>query len=583
MIPAALIGMLAVNRLGAIHSVVFGGFAPTALAQRIDACKPALILTASCSIPLIEEAISLSLHKPDRVLVWQREHLQWKFESWWRNILPWLAQWLLYGSEKQTVTVQSSWQELVAEAKARKIKADCVPVKSEEAVYIMHTSGTTGVPKGVRRDAGGHLVGLAFTMSYIFGIQGPGVGDVVFTTSDIGWVVGHSYILYGPLLTGATTVLYEGKPMGTPDAFVFWRIVEEYRVSVMFTAPTALRSIRIDDPSNDHFSRIGVCGGLRSLRALFLAGERSEPSLVSVYQELLEIYGAKDAQVVDNWWSTEIRSPITARALAAHEGLKVWNNSIRPGPALLPLKPGSPGKPVPGHQVRVVDDEGQDVQPGVLGHLVLGFPLAPTALRTLWEDDDRFYKSYFQRFGWRFFDTVDYGWMDGDGYVYVMSRSDDVLNVSAHRLSSGGIEQAILTHPLVAECCITGIPDDTKGELPFAFITLTIADDCRSEPKDAWIEEEIRRLVRTQVRAFASLGGMILGNGIIPKTRSGKMLRRVLRELFKNGVSGEYTREVSVPSTIEDGAVVEAARGKVEDYFKRSKGKHKSIKETLGL
>lgn len=441
MIPAALIGMLAVNRLGAIHSVVFGGFAPNALAQRIDACKPVVLLTASCGIvgnrppiayqPLVEEAVDLSFHKPERIVIWQREQLRWGIKSRWNVLLWWLQRLVLGG--KTTRANQSSWQEFVDSAKARGIKADCVPVKSDDSVYIMHTSGTTGVPKGVRRDAGGHAVGLHLTINYIFNIHGP--GDVSFTASDIGWVVGHSYILYAPLLTGASTVLYEGKPVGTPDASAFWRVVEEYKVNTMFTAPTALRAIKNDDPNNDFFSRIGERGGLRSLKALFLAGERSEPTLVSMYQELLDKYGAPSSHVIDNWWSTEVGSPITARALTPHAGLDrktSVRNHVPPR-----IKPGSAGKPMPGFDIRVVDEQGREVERGSMGNLVLGLPLAPTAFRMLWENEERFYKSYLKRFEGKFLDTGDAGWIDEEGYVHVMSRNDDVLNVSAYRLSSG--------------------------------------------------------------------------------------------------------------------------------------------------
>lgn len=441
MIPAALIGMLAVNRLGAIHSVVFGGFAPNALAQRIDACKPVVLLTASCGIvgnrppiayqPLVEEAIDMSFHKPERIVIWQREQLRWGIKSRWNVLLRWLQRLVLGG--KTTRVNQSSWQEFVDSAKARGIKADCVPVKSDDSVYIMHTSGTTGVPKGVRRDAGGHAVGLHLTINYIFNIHGP--GDVSFTASDIGWVVGHSYILYAPLLTGASTVLYEGKPVGTPDASAFWRVVEEYKVNTMFAAPTALRAIKNDDPNNDFFSKIGERGGLRSLKALFLAGERSEPTLVSMYQELLDKYGAPSSHVIDNWWSTEVGSPITARALTPHAG-QDRKTSIR-NHAPPQIKPGSAGKPMPGFDIRVVDEQGREVERGSMGNLVLGLPLAPTAFRTLWENEERFYKSYLKRFEGKFLDTGDAGWIDEEGYVHVMSRNDDVLNVSAYRLSSG--------------------------------------------------------------------------------------------------------------------------------------------------
>jgi propionyl-CoA synthetase len=425
MIPAALIGILAINRLGAIHAVVFGGFAANALAQRIEASQPVAILTASCGIdgnkppmnyrPFVEEAVRISSHKPEKVIVWQREQIRWH--------------------PIQRNQGERNWQSIVKSARARGVRAECVPVKSTDPIYIIHTSGTTGTPKGVLRDAGGHAVGLHLTISYIFNIHGPGC--VAFTASDIGWVVGHSYILYGPLLTGAATVLYEGKPVGTPDASAFWRVVEEYKVNTMFTAPTALRAIKRDDPDNKLLKEIGERGGLRSLKSLFLAGERSEPAIITSYQDSLSQYGAPDAHVVDNWWSTESGSPITARALVPHAG-KDRKTPVRNHPPPK-IKPGSAGKAMPGFDVRIVDDLGKEVDRGTMGNIVLALPLAPTGFRTLWRDEERFWKGYLKRFGGRWLDTGDSGWVDKEGYVHVMSRNDDVLNVSAHRLSSGKI------------------------------------------------------------------------------------------------------------------------------------------------
>ncbi|RYP79848.1 hypothetical protein DL770_006494 [Monosporascus sp. CRB-9-2] len=561
MIPAALIGMLAVNRLGAIHSVVFGGFAPNALAQRIDACEPDVFLTASCGIvgnrppiayqALVEGAMRLSHHKPKHTIVWQRDQLNWNFQektdSWWRKIWRWVEQ--VFFRRRTSSANQSPWQELMSNAESRGIKADCVPVQSNQPIYIMHTSGTTGAPKGVLRNSGGHAVGLQFTIKYIFNIHGP--GDVMFTASDIGWVVGHSYILYAPLLSGATSVLYEGKPVGTPDTSAFWRVVEQYKVKTMFATPTALRAIKQDDPNNTKLSEIGERGGLRSLKALFLAGERSEPTLVSMYQELLDQHGGNNAHVIDNWWSTEAGSPITGRAIAPHVGL---GSEVATSQNLPPVKLGSAGKPMPGFDVRVVDDHGEEVPKGRMGNIVLALPLGPTAFNTLWLDEERFYNSYLKRFDCRFLDTGDAGWVGDEGYVHVMSRNDDVLNVSAYRLSSGAIEEAISSHPLVAESYHpdTAIPAKT-------------------------IAEEIQSLVRSRVGAFASLGGIVQGKGMIPKTRSGKTLRRVLRELVENGVYGDFNRSVEIPSTVEDAAAVQVARTKIREYFDKNSGKHKAI------
>lgn len=512
----------------------------------------------------------MSAHQPSRTIVWQRDQLRW--------------------DPVDRSAGQATWQKVVRSARARGIKADCVPVKSTDPVYIIHTSGTTGAPKGVLRDAGGHAVGLHLSISYLFNIHGPGC--VSFTASDIGWIVGHSYIVYGPLLTGAATVLYEGKPIGTPDASAFWRVVEEYKVNTMFTAPTALRAIKRDDPDNKFFAEVGKRGGLRSLKALFLAGERSEPTLISMYQDLLTKYGAFNSHVIDNWWSTEVGSPITGRALVPHAG-KHRRSDVRGHPPPH-LKAGSAGKAMPGFDVRIVDDYGTEVARGTMGNIVLAMPLAPTGFRTLWQDEERFWKGYLKRFKGKWMDTGDAGWIDNDGYIHVMARNDDVLNVSAHRLSSGescssafftnftdtckgAIEQAIASHPLVAEACIVGIPDALKGQLPFAFVTLSLPDHPNSAIPDQQLAAEIQNLVRKQVGPIASLGGIIQGKGMIPKTRSGKTLRRVLRELVENSVHGELEKQVNVPSTVEDLSVVEVARGKIAEYFQLMGSKHGAI------
>ncbi|OTB09136.1 hypothetical protein M426DRAFT_316426 [Hypoxylon sp. CI-4A] len=569
MIPAALIGILAINRLGAIHTVVFGGFAATSLAQRIEASRPVAILTASCGIdgtkpplsykPFISEAIQISSHKPSRVLIWQRNELRW--------------------DALNTSAGERDWHKVVRSCRARGVKASCVPVGATEEIYIIYTSGTTGSPKGVVRQAGGHAVGLHFSMRYIFDIHGP--KDVLFTASDIGWVVGHSYILYAPLLVGAATVLFEGKPVGTPNSSTLWRIVRDYKVTSLFTAPTALRAIKRDDPDNKFLKQIGEKGGLRSLKALFLAGERSEPSIVTMYQDLIQEYGAPNATVIDNWWSSESGSPISGISLAPYitQSKSVDKESFR----ALPIKPGSAGKAMPGFDVRVVDDKGNEVKRGKMGNIVLAIPLAPTGFTTLWEDEERFYNGYLKRFNGRWIDTGDAGMIDPQGYISIMSRSDDLINTAGHRLSTGSIEQAITSHPLVAEASVVGIPDSLKGQLPFAFITLSVPDHPTSAVPDEALYKEIQNLVRTQIGGIATLGGIIQGKGMIPKTRSGKTLRRVLRELVENAVHEELENEVQVPATIEDASVIDAARSKVAEYFKHRGATHQAVEARAKL
>lgn len=376
-------------------------------------------------------------------------------------------------------------------------------------------------------------------------------------------------------------MLFEGKPVGTPDASTFWRIIEEYQVTTMFTAPTALRAIRRDDGDNKFFEEVGNRKGLRTLRALFLAGERSEPSIVQMYQKLLAKHCADGAGVVDNWWSSESGSPISGIALSATAG-EDFKSAQRPKP--LPIKPGSAGKAMPGFDVRIVDDDGKELKRGSMGNIVMAMPLAPTAFTTLWQDEERFYKGYLKRFNGKWIDTGDAGMIDEDGYISIMSRSDDIINVAAHRFSTGAIEQAVTSHPDIAEAAVVGIPDQLKGHLPFAFITLSTQQHPHPAVPDEQLFQEVQKLVREQIGAIASLGGIIQGKGMIPKTRSGKTLRRVLRELIENATHGDFEKEVQVPSTIEDAEAVQVAKGKIKEYFnEKGRDAHRAIETRAKL
>ncbi|KAF8471879.1 hypothetical protein BDZ91DRAFT_770890 [Kalaharituber pfeilii] len=568
MIPPAVAAMYATAHLGAVHSVVFGGFAPAECAKRIASCEPEVILTATCGIeggtggkrrvipylPLVREAVKLSgLKKKSKIptiLVWQREQYVESLEDQeidWKSITRQVEKrWNddennsskteqgIIGYEQEGKEVVRAQIATGAEAEWAPV-VDGVPVDSSDPLYIIYTSGTTGLPKGVVREAGGHAVGLNMQIGYLFGIK---PGDVMFTASDIGWVVGHSYIVYAPLLARATTILFEGKPVGTPSADTFWRIVQDYQVNVLFTAPTALRAIRREDPTGDLFFKKR---NLRSLRGLFLAGERSEAAVVEQYQKFLTEYCAPDARVVDNWWSTESGSPMTGIALGVQG-------------ARIPIKPGSAGKPMPGWDIRAVDDEGREVKRGEMGNIVLGMPLAPTGFRTLWQDDRRFITGYLDRFHGVWLDTGDAGLVDDEGFVHIMSRTDDVINVAAHRFSTGGIEQAIASHPLVAECCVVGMPDSLKGHIPFALIHLNSAS---SPPPPDVLFTEINTL----------FGGVASGHRIIPKTRSGKTLRRVVRELVENAVKGNWDQDVAIPPTVEDAEVIKRSKMAIKEYF----------------
>ncbi|CUS15077.1 unnamed protein product [Tuber aestivum] len=567
MIPSCVIALLAIAHLGAIHTVVFGGFSPAECAKRISSARPKLVLTASCGIegsrvipylPLVREAISKSDWKPQNTLVLQRDKLYVFLDKSLREL---------------------NWNSLVRSLRTRRNRsppnsttanaASCgsvarVPVPNSAKTveigaafrscapqYIIYTSGTTGQPKGITRSIGGHLVGLQYTIEHFFGIR---AGDTIFTASDLGWVVGHSYILYAPLLVGAATVLFEGKPVGTPDVSTFWRIISEWKVNILSTAPTALRAIKREDPALLVVKKFDIS----SLRAIFLAGERSEPSIVMDYQNA--IFGPSTSPsckglVVDNWWSSESGSPIT--------GISLGFNAPP-----TPVKPGSAGNLMPGWDLKVVNDAGIPLPAGRSGNIVLATPLAPTGLTELWSDTGaaRFHSAYFARFAGKgeWFDTGDAGFMDQDGYVHVMSRTDDVINVAAHRFSTGAIEEAILAHVAIAEAYVVGAPDVLKGHVPFAVVVLKPSSALR--PSEERLLKEINGYVRTEIGPIAVLGGVVVVDKV-PRTRSGKTLRRVVRVVVENAVRGEFGKEVEVPATVEDESVIAGLRERVEGWF----------------
>ncbi len=501
MVPEAVVAMLACARLGAVHSVVFGGFAPNELAVRIDDAQPMVVVSASCGIegsrvieykPLLDAALGLATHQPKHCVILQRPQAQAAMGA--RDI---------------------DWAEAMATAE----RVDCVTVEATDPLYILYTSGTTGKPKGVVRDNGGHAVALVWSMRNIYGIE---PGEVWWAASDVGWVVGHSYIVYAPLLLGATTVLYEGKPVGTPDAGAFWRVVAEHGVKALFTAPTAIRAIKRDDPQGQLMRTHDVSG----MRTLFLAGERLDPD---TYHWASDILGVP---VVDHWWQTE-----TGWAIAANlRGLEP-----------MPIKPGSPSVPVPGYAVEVVDAGGNPTAPGVEGAIVIRLPLPPGTLPTLWNDDERYVAGYLSAFPGAYL-TGDGGYIDADGYLYVMGRTDDVINVAGHRLSTGAMEAVLASHPAVAECAVIGVHDELKGQVPRGFVVLKAGVDADPEQ----LRGELVRSVRDQIGAVASLRQVDIV-AALPKTRSGKILRKAMR-----GIADGH--EEPVPSTIEDPGVLDALR-----------------------
>jgi len=502
MVPEAVIAMLACARLGAIHSVVFGGFAPHELAIRIDDAKPKVIVSASCGIevkrvieykPLLDQAIDIATHKPQRCIVFQR---------------PMARAGLTVGRDLD-------WQEALAAASP----AQCVSVAATDPLYILYTSGTTGRPKGVVRDNGGHAVALRWSMANVYGVQ---PGEVYWAASDVGWVVGHSYIVYAPLLAGCTTVLYEGKPVGTPDPGAFWRVISNHGVSVLFTAPTAFRAIKKEDPGGEHYRRYD----LSKFRTLFLAGERTDPDTYHWARHLL------GTPVIDHWWQTETGWAIAANCL---------------GIEMLPVKPGSPTRPVPGYQVDILAPDGRVLTAGQEGAVAIKLPLPPGSLPTLWHDDERFVSSYLSRFP-GYYLTGDGGYLDEDGYLFVMGRIDDVINVAGHRLSTGAMEEVIATHPAVAECAVIGVADELKGQVPEGFVVLKSGVDV--DP--AALETELVRKVREQIGAVASFKRAYVVKRL-PKTRSGKILRGTMRAIA-DGTSYQ------VPSTIDDPAILDEIR-----------------------
>jgi propionyl-CoA synthetase len=512
MIPETMIGMLACARLGAIHSVVFGGFAANELATRIDDARPKAILSASCGLepgrvlaykPLLDSAIAMAKHRPEFCLIHQRP----------QNPAP-----LVAGRDHD-------WQTLFTQAKERGRRADCAILAATDPLYILYTSGTTGQPKGVVRDNGGHMVALKWSMENIYGVK---PGEVWWAASDVGWVVGHSYIVYAPLLHGATTILYEGKPVGTPDAGAFWRVIAEHKAVAMFTAPTAFRAIKKEDPNGALLGKYDLSG----FRTLFLAGERADPDTVKWAENLL------GRPVIDHWWQTET-------------GWAIAGNPV--GLGALPVKPGSPTVPMPGYDLQVLNDAGKRLARGQTGALAIRLPLPPGSLPTLWGNDERFRRSYLTELP-RYYKTADAGYIDKDGYVYVMARTDDIINVAGHRLSTGQIEEVVSAHPAVAECAVIGVADSLKGQVPAAFVVLKSGVNMAA----AEIEKEIVQKVRDEIGPVAAFKVAVTIQRL-PKTRSGKILRGTMRQI----ADGEL---VKVPATIDDPAILdelgEAMRGR---------------------
>jgi propionyl-CoA synthetase len=499
MVPEAVVAMLACARIGAIHSVVFGGFAANELATRINDAKPKQIVSGSCGIevnrvvpykPLLDKAIELAVEKPEGCIILQRPQLR----------AP-----LIAGRDR-------NWTELMEEAKP----VGCVPVASTDPLYILYTSGTTGIPKGVVRDNGGHLVALKWSMRNVYGVE---PGEVFWAASDLGWAVGHSYIVYGPLFHGNTTLLYEGKPVGTPDAGAFWRVISQHGVKVLFTAPTAFRAIKREDANGDYMRKYD----LSCFRTLFLAGERCDPDTLLWAERQLNV------PVIDHWWQTETGWPVGANCA---------------GLGLLPVKPGSCGKPVPGYDVRVLGENGQEVPPGHIGNIVVKLPLPPGCLPTLWNNDTGFRDSYMTTYP-GYYQTADAGYKDEDGYLWIMCRTDDIINVAGHRLSTGALEEVIASHRDVAECAVVGAADELKGEIPLGLVVLKAGVQ---RPSDKIVAELIQ-LVRDRIGPVASFKTATVVKRL-PKTRSGKIVRGTIKKIA-DGL------EYRVPPTIDDPATLD--------------------------